>query len=141
MENNYGSQTSPDIRRRLNDRIKIIEMDEKIKFSTQVEANVGPVILINKFNVNSAEADQFLRTWAHDAAFMKRQPGFISAQLHRGIAGSGVFINYAVWESTEHFKRAFNNPELLSNIAAYPAGTMSSPHLIKKIALPGICLD
>jgi hypothetical protein len=42
---------------------------------------------------------------------MKRQPGSISAQLHRGIAGSGVFINYAVWESTEQYQLAFNNPE------------------------------
>jgi heme-degrading monooxygenase HmoA len=120
--------------------MKMIEMDEKVGFSTQMEVEVGPVILINKFNVNPEEADQFLRTWAHDASIMKRQPGFISAQLHRGIAGSGVFINYAVWESIEYFKRAFNNPEFLSNIAEYPAGTISSPHLIKKVAVPGICV-
>ncbi|HYZ60359.1 MAG TPA: antibiotic biosynthesis monooxygenase family protein [Nitrososphaeraceae archaeon] len=121
--------------------ITIIEMDEKVGFLTQMEENVGPVILMNKFNVNPEQAAQFLRAWAHDAAVMKRQPGFISAQLHRGIAGSGVFINYAVWESIEHFKRAYNNPEFLSKIGEYPAGTTSSPHLIKKVAVPGICVD
>jgi len=90
-------------------REKHIEMDEKVKFSTQMEANVAPVILINKFNVKPEEVDQFLKIWAADAAIMKRQPGFISAQLHHGIAGSSVFINYAIRESTEHYKRAFNN--------------------------------
>ncbi len=63
------------------------------------EANVAPVILINKFNVKPEDVDQFLKIWAADAAIMKQQPGFISAQLHRGIGGSCVFINYAVWES------------------------------------------
>ncbi len=68
-------------------------MDEKVKLLTQMEANIAPVILINKFNVKPEDVDQFLRTWAADAAIMKRQPGFISTQLHRGIAGSCVFIN------------------------------------------------
>jgi heme-degrading monooxygenase HmoA len=150
--NSYNSQhmkgtdrpqqiTSPHNRRSLDERVKMIEMDEKVTFITQMEVDVGSVILINKFNVNPSKADQFLRAWAHGAAVMKRQPGFISAQLHRGIAGSGVFINYAVWESIEHFSRAFNNPEFLSKIAEYPAGTMSSPHLLKKVAVPGICGD
>jgi hypothetical protein len=26
------------------------------------------------------------------------------------LMSGGVFINYAVWESTEQYKRAFNNP-------------------------------
>jgi heme-degrading monooxygenase HmoA len=72
---------------------------------------------------------------------MKQQPGFISTQLHRVIAGSYVFINYAVWESTEHFKRAFNNPEFQSKMAEYPASTMASPHLFKKVAVPDICVE
>jgi len=50
----------------------------------------------------------------HDEA--TRQPGFISTQLHRGIAGNSVCINYAVWESTEHFKRAFTNPEFQAKL-------------------------
>jgi hypothetical protein len=35
-----------------------------------------------------------------DAAFMKRQPGFISAQLDRAIGESATYLNRAVWEST-----------------------------------------
>jgi quinol monooxygenase YgiN len=122
-------------------REKHIEMDEKVKFLTQMDANVAPVILINKFNVKPEEVDQFLKVWAADAAIMKRQPGFISAQLHRGIAGSCVFIKYAVWESTEHYKRAFSNPEFQSSLEKYPGSAVASPHLFKKVTIPGICSE
>jgi hypothetical protein len=55
----------------------------------------GPVILINKFSVNPKDLDQFLKAWAAEAGKFKEQPGFISTQLHRGIGGSGTFVNYA----------------------------------------------
>jgi len=116
-------------------------MDEKIKLSTQMDSRAGPVILINKFNVEPDDVDQFLKQWAADSAIMKRQPGFISAQLHRGIAGSCVFLNYAVWESTEHFKHAFNNPEFQSSIKGYSESITASPHLFKKVAVSGICVE
>jgi heme-degrading monooxygenase HmoA len=106
-------------------------MDEKVKISAQMDSHAGPVILINKFNVEPVQVDQFLKQWAVDSAIMKRQPGFISAQLHRGIAGSCVFLNYAVWESTKHFKLAFNNPEFQSSIKGYSESTTTSPHLFK----------
>jgi hypothetical protein len=83
--------------RRLGGMVKLIEMDEKVNLSPLMKANVAQVILIKKFNVNPGEVDQFLRAWAAGAAIMKRQPGFISSQLHRGIADSCLFINYAVW--------------------------------------------
>jgi heme-degrading monooxygenase HmoA len=99
------------------------------------------VILINQFTVAEEDADQLLRAWAADAAWMKQQPGFISTQLHRGVGGSCVFLNYAVWESTESFRRAFANPEFQSSLGAYPSSTVTSPHLFQKVAVPGICVD
>jgi heme-degrading monooxygenase HmoA len=121
--------------------IKFVEMDEKITLSEQAEQNAGPVILINKFNVKPEDVEQFLKAWATDASFFKQQAGFISTQLHRGIAGSSVFVNYAVWESTNHFKRAINSPEFQSGLGNYPSSTVASPHLFKKVAVPGICVD
>ncbi|HEU4824253.1 MAG TPA: antibiotic biosynthesis monooxygenase family protein [Nitrososphaeraceae archaeon] len=120
---------------------KFIEMDEKVTLSEQLEENVSPVILINKFNVNPEEADQFLKAWADDAAYFKSQPGFISAQLHRGIRGSGIFLNYAIWESTAHLKKALNNIDIQTRLSDYPPSTVVSPHLFKKVAVPGICVD
>ena len=105
------------------------------------EKNISPVILINKFNVKPEDVDGFPRAWAAEAEIMKRQSGFISTQLHRGIAGSCVFINYAIWESTEHYKLAFNNPEFQSKLTELPDDIVTSPHLFKKAAVPGICVE
>jgi heme-degrading monooxygenase HmoA len=121
--------------------VRLVEMDEKVTFSEQIEEDVRPVIVISKFNVNPEDVDQFLKEWASGAEIMKRQPGFISTQLHRGIAGSSVFVNYAVFESTEHFRRASNNPEFQSKLTQYPASIVVSPHIFKKVAVPGICVD
>src|ERR671911_882965 len=121
--------------------IKLIEMDEMVTLSAQMEQNISPVILIDKFNVKPEDVDQLLRAWAADAAYFKQQPGFISTQLHRGIGGSCVFINYAVWESTELFKKAVKNAELQSRLEKYPPSAVASPHLFKKIAVSGICVS
>jgi quinol monooxygenase YgiN len=120
---------------------KVVEMDEQVKLSDQLEENVGPIVLINKFKVKPEEADQFLKAWEKDATYFKSQPGFISAQLHRGIGGSGVFVNYAVWESTALFKKALSKINLQELLSDYPASTVASPHIFKKVAVPGICVD
>ena len=103
-------------------------MDEKVTLNTQLEEDVGAVILLNKFTVNIEDVEQFLNVFAVTTQVLKQQSGFISAQLHRGIAGSCTFINYAVWESVEHFKLAFNSPEFRSSLADLPPTTMMSPH-------------
>jgi hypothetical protein len=51
-----------------------------------------------------------------------------------------MFVNYAVWESTELFKKALNNPESNSLLDKYPPNTIASPHLFEKVAVPGICV-
>ena len=120
---------------------RLVEMDAQVTVFQQMEEGGGPVILINKFDVSPEEVDRFLSAWTADAGVMKRQPGFLSTQLHRGIAGSSVFINYAVWESTDAFRRAFANPEFQSRLKDYPSSAVGSPHLFRKVAVPGICVD
>jgi heme-degrading monooxygenase HmoA len=122
--------------------VKLVEMDEKVTLSDQMEEkNVGSVILINKFNMMPEEVDEFLQAWASDAEYFKQQPGFISTQLHRGIGSSCVFINYAVWESIELFMKAVKNAELQLRLEKYPPSVVASPHLFKKVAVPGICVE
>ena len=120
---------------------KFVEMDDRVTLSTQMDQNAGPVILINEINVNPEDIDQFLKAWAKDAGIMKQQPGFISVQLYRGIAGSCTFINYVVWKSSDHYKQAFygHSNSSLSTLSDFPANTVS-PHLFKKVAVPGICV-
>jgi heme-degrading monooxygenase HmoA len=125
---------------------KFVEMDERVKFQEQIEEKEinGQVILINKFNVQPDKVEQFLKDWGKDATNFKKQPGFISAQLHKGIGKSSVFINYAVWESLDHYKDAINKMLFSSNpqspLLKYDDNSLvMSPHLFKKIAIPGIC--
>jgi heme-degrading monooxygenase HmoA len=121
--------------------VKIVEMDEDVTLKSQLEEDVGSVILLNKFTVRPEDVDQFLKLFAATTEMFKQQPGFISAQLHRGIGGSSTFFNYVVWESAEHFKRAFNRLEFRSSMADLLPNTVMSPHLFKKVAIPGICVD
>jgi heme-degrading monooxygenase HmoA len=122
--------------------LKMVEIDENVTLAAQLEENGGhSVILINKFNVKPEDAENLLKAWAADAAYLKQKPGFISTQLHRGIGGSCVFVNYAVWESVKHFKQATSDPAFRSALADYPDSTVASPHLFRKVAVPGICVD
>lgn len=117
-----------------------IEMDPSVTLADQLAEDGGPVVLINTFVVPPADRDLFLTAWAADAAIMKHQPGFISAQLHRGVAGSGVFLNRAVWETVAYFRTAFANPEFRAQLGAYPESATVSPHLFRPVAVPGICV-
>ena len=125
---------------------KFVEMDERVKFKEQTEEKGidGQVILINKFNVEPDKTEQFVKDWGEDAINFKKQPGFISAQLHKGIGKSSVFINYAIWESLEHYKEAinkllFSSETHSSQLLKYDDSSLvMSPHLFKKVDVPGI---
>ncbi len=119
---------------------KFTEMDRTVTLADQLKDEGGQVVLVNTFVVPPEDADRLLAVWAADAAIMKRQPGFISTQLHRGIAGSGTFLNYAVWETVAHFRAAFTNPEFRARLAEYPESMTASPHLFRSVAVPGICV-
>jgi len=73
-------------------------MDPNFPIERQLAVHASPVVLVNVFTVDKADEPAFLKTWQDDAAFMKRQPGFISTQLHRAIGERPTYLNYAVWE-------------------------------------------
>ncbi len=114
-------------------------LDEKFPIQRQLEIDASPVVLVNVFTLDAADEAVFLQVWKDDAAFMKRQPGFISTQLHRAIGESPTYLNYAVWESTEAFRAAFTHPEFISKLSAYPSSAVASPHLFQKVGVAGIC--
>lgn len=43
--------------------VKIVEMDENATRKSQLEEDVGPVILLNKFTVQPEDVDQFLKVF------------------------------------------------------------------------------
>jgi quinol monooxygenase YgiN len=119
--------------------MQLRELDDKVTCRQQLQDDDGQVVLINQFNLAPEDAESFLAVWADDAAFMKQQPGFISAQLHRGTAGSTTFINVAVWESARALGQALGSPGFQARAARYPASTVAAPHVFRKVAVPGIC--
>ena len=48
-------------------------------------------------------------------------------------------MNYAVWESVDAFRTAFENPEFRRQISEYPPSAVSRPHLFRKVSVPGNC--
>jgi heme-degrading monooxygenase HmoA len=115
------------------------ETDDRVTLLDQVQSETGPIVLINRFNVPADEVERFLDVWSEDAGFMKRQPGFISTQLHRGVAGSTTFVNVAIWESARALGAALASPEFQAQTARYPEGTRAAPHVFERLAVPGIC--
>ena len=59
--------------------VKIVEMDENVTLMSQLEEDVAPVVLLNKFTVMPEDVDQFLKVFADTTNIFKQQPGFISA--------------------------------------------------------------
>ena len=53
-------------------------LDPAFPIERQIALNVGPVNTGEPFMLDRADEPVFLKVWEDDAAFMKRQPGFIS---------------------------------------------------------------
>jgi heme-degrading monooxygenase HmoA len=115
-------------------------LDAEVPIFRQLQTDQSPVILVNIFQVAEADIPALLEAWAQDAAWMKRQQGFISTQLHQGIAGSTTLMNYAVWESVAHFRAAFNNPEFKQAMEQYPPSAVASPHLFTRLSVSNVCV-
>jgi heme-degrading monooxygenase HmoA len=120
--------------------MELREMDEHVTYIQQLQEEGGPVVLMNQFNVAPEDVEQFVEVWTDDAGFMKRQPGFISTQLHRGTAGSNTFMNVAVWESARALGEAFRSPEFQERATRYRDGAVAAPHVFEKVAVPGVCV-
>jgi heme-degrading monooxygenase HmoA len=120
--------------------VKFGEIDKNVTFKRQLEEDIGPFVLINSYSVDPKETDEFLKAFAAVSEAFKQQPGYISAQLHRGIAGSGTFVNYAVVESMAKYRKMFANDEVKASLTKFPPNTVSCPHLFTKVAVPGICV-
>ena len=120
--------------------VQLQPLDAKVPIFQQINIDLSPVVVVNIFQVTEADIPALLSAWEKDANWMKQQPGFISTQMHRGIAGSTVFMNYAVWESVAHFRAAFQHPEFKKSMERYPSSTVASPHLFARLTVPNLCV-
>ena len=119
--------------------LQLKSLDPACPIDRQLSAEQSPVVLVNVFTVDPADADALVKAWEADANWMKKQPGYISTQLHRAVGPSTMFFNYAVWESVAHFRQAFAHPDFHASLAGYPSSTVAAPHLFEKIAVANLC--
>lgn len=119
--------------------LQIKALDETFPIGRQLGVEQSPAVLVNLFEVDAEDEEALLKAWEADANWMKRQPGYISTQLHRAIGGSRLYLNYAVWESVAHFRAAFSHPEFHAALAHYPSSAVAAPHLFQKLAVANLC--
>jgi quinol monooxygenase YgiN len=120
---------------------KVIELDDKVSLGKQLQKEAGDVVLIITFIVEPEDEDKFVKTWTLAAEISKKTSGVISAQLHKGIAGSRVWVSTHVFESTEAIRQQYSNPDFPKKLSEYPDRIVTSSHVFKKVAVPGICVD
>ncbi len=116
------------------------ELEPRATIESQMNDTGGPLVLLNVFTLEPHDAEAFLKAWSAESEFFKKQPGYISTQLHQGVGGSTMYVNYAVWESAAAFAAAFHNPQFKETAKQFPASVVALPHLIRKIAVPGYCV-
>ena len=120
--------------------LQLQPLDPSTPIFQQLSTDASPVILVNLFQVDQKDIPALLEAWEADANWMKKQPGYISTQLHQGIAGSTAFMNYAVWESHAHLRTAFDHPEFKAALSHYPSSAVASPHLFTRLTVSNLCV-
>ncbi|WP_120499688.1 antibiotic biosynthesis monooxygenase [Roseovarius sp. EL26] len=114
-------------------------LDPEFPIDKQLGVDAGPVVLVNLFTVDPADKDALVEAWKGDAIWMKKQPGYISTQLHEAVGESCMYLNYAIWDSVADFRAAFSNPEFQKALSHYPSSAVTAPHLFEKIAVSNCC--
>ncbi|SNZ01174.1 antibiotic biosynthesis monooxygenase family protein [Flagellimonas pacifica] len=83
------------------------EANQKNK-SNMETSNSEHVVLINPFEVPEGKLEESIKYWEACRDFLKKEPGYISTELHQSIKDDAKFelINVAVWESPKAFMEA-----------------------------------
>jgi heme-degrading monooxygenase HmoA len=88
------------------------------------------VTLINVFTVASEDQQRLVEVLVDATqAVMRKQPGFISANIHRSLDGARV-TNYAQWRSREAFEAMLGDREAAEHMGeAATIAERFEPHL------------
>jgi hypothetical protein len=106
-----------------------------------MDSQVGPVILINKFNVKEEQVQEFLEAWQMMLSTLNNNQGSFLHSFIVELVEAACFSTTPFGNQNERLKRAFNTPEVKFRLDRYPSTVVASPHLFKKVAVPGICVD
>ncbi len=114
-------------------------LDPDCPIDQQLGVDAAPVVLVNLFTVDVDDQDALIAAWKNDALWMKKQPGYISTQLHKAVGESCMYLNYAIWDSVADFRAAFTNPEFQNALSHYPSSAVTAPYLFEKVAVQNCC--
>lgn len=122
--------------------IDLKDLDASVPFLKELQGpdDGRPITIINTFVVPEGQMDKVIDVWRQDSMIMKAQPGWVSAQLYRGIGSSNVVTNVSVWESLTSLKNAFLTPDFQNTLPLYPDGSISYPVLVRQEAVAGVCV-
>lgn len=83
----------------------------------------APVVLINLFSVPQGK-EEFARMWTQALEFIKNEPGFVDANLHRSLDPNSQFqfVNVAHWENQEAWQAALGKLQLQELTKQVPFG-------------------
>jgi quinol monooxygenase YgiN len=85
--------------------------------------------LINVFTVGPADQGRLVEVLTRATeSLMSKQPGFISANIHKSLDGVRV-VNYSQWRSREDFEAMLRNPEVLFHVNDIIKIARPDPHL------------
>ena len=70
-------------------------LDPEFPIERQLNIDAGPVVLVNLFTVDPVDQVALVEAWKSDAQWMKKQPGYISTQLHKAVGDGSMYLNYA----------------------------------------------
>ncbi|MEU6405720.1 antibiotic biosynthesis monooxygenase [Streptomyces sp. NPDC046985] len=79
--------------------------------TARIDSTRPVATLINVFTVSPERQEELVQLLARATEeTMKHQPGFVCANFHTSHDGRRV-INYAQWETEEHYRTMLGNPE------------------------------
>ena len=95
-----------------------------------IAKNNDVVTLINVFTVAPKDQQRLVDVLVEATqAVMRKQPGFVSAYIHRSLDGTRV-TNYAQWRSREAFEAMLQNQEAAEHMGeAARVAEKFEPHL------------
>jgi quinol monooxygenase YgiN len=83
---------------------------------TTIAKGAKCVTLVNVFVVEPAKQQRLVDVLVEATeTTMRHLPGFMSANIHRGLDGTRV-ANYAQWRSVEDFQAMLKNPEAIPHM-------------------------
>jgi len=97
--------------------------------TTTIDPSAKIVTLINLFETTPEKQDELVRLLEQATdEVMKDLPGFVSANIHKGLDGKHV-ANYAQWQSQEDFQRMLANPKAREHMGQIDKIATVSPAL------------